>query len=523
MTIKVEKFGEVLRRVFGSLENVPTKVGIGLSGGPDSMLLSWLLKTTNEQLMNNRLKIHAITIDHSFRAGSKVEAQKLTPTMNNWGIKHSIKSLDYGDADPKLFTNFEEIARIKRFEALNDLCCEQRIPFLFLGHHKDDQVETFVQRLQGNSSIYGLAGTRQVSPLPSSRDLPPLETKDGQVFLVRPLLDFYKDDIVKTCELHNIPYVIDPTNKNPKLTRRNFLRQVFGVTLPHMLNKHENGNNKSTSRHDTPNPPPPTTFPYANIMKEELAAAHNECVSLVETFEDKANLLHQILVRNGHLKKEPAIGKLSVELPRELLLNPNNIVTSRFFYQILYPYCTLNHYHWAYAKLERLVLPRMEAFVRAGNLGSKKFSLMNFIFHVTYNALSPTVFIEITHAPHSRCELQKYRWQQSVMNGAWSKWRLFGKRYWLSFKCNTPHEKMDIEVVPYDHKSMKTLIDESLRDSIDSFKFNTSLNTLPVVFFDGTIVSFPTLGYESHTLQLRWKIKENRFGYNSAFLSSIKS
>ncbi|KAI3403025.2 hypothetical protein KGF56_004085 [Candida oxycetoniae] len=501
MTIKKEVFKEVLGNLFGSFSNVPRRVGIGLSGGPDSMLLTWLLKSLNDKLVKEQqFEIHAMTVDHNYRKESSKEVGDLAEIMSRWGIKHSVRKLYYGDIDPRHITNFEEVARAKRFDALNSICNEYDIPVIFLGHHNDDQVETFVQRLQGNSSIFGLAGTRAISSLPMNRDLSPLELlKYKRVNLVRPLLNFTKDDITNSCRDFAVPYFTDPTNSNTSLTRRNYLRSLFGKKLPQLLKDFkENG----FSQNDE--------FFYTTIMKQSLSASHRECTKLVELFEAKAHALHKNLLEDNKLVKDDSLAKLTIEMPKRCFTSANTLVTSRFLYQILYPYCTLNHYHWAYAKLERQVVPKIASIAKTNASGTSKVTMMNLIFQVTNNASASTINLEITRAPLSRRELEETK-LSLCLGQEWSDWVLFDKRFWLCFQSEK-YLGCEIEILPYKHKEMSKKVNEKLYNS-GSIRIGVHLDTLPVVLLDSSIVAFPTIGLGVEDIAMRWSLKANKFNY----------
>ena len=101
------------------------KVAVALSGGPDSMLLTWFL-------LQCKFEIYAITIDHKYRPESSREALSVYERVKNWNLNHIIKSLDYpAGVDPTKLNNFEEIARGKRYEAMAQVCYDKDIPVLF--------------------------------------------------------------------------------------------------------------------------------------------------------------------------------------------------------------------------------------------------------------------------------------------------------------------------------------------------------------------------------------------------------
>jgi tRNA(Ile)-lysidine synthase len=103
----------------------------------------------------------------------------------------------------------EAAARTARYRAFH----EQLPPgaVLFLGHHLDDQVETFFLRLLRGAGVEGLAA------MPRKRAL-------GEALLLRPLLDYSRGELEFYAAHHGLAYVADPSNRDTAMDR-NFLRE----------------------------------------------------------------------------------------------------------------------------------------------------------------------------------------------------------------------------------------------------------------------------------------------------------
>jgi tRNA(Ile)-lysidine synthase len=100
-----------------------------------------------------------------------------------------------------------EEARRARYGLMHDYCVQHAINHLFLGHHQDDQAETFLIRLVAGSGLDGLSGMRPVQ-----------EMHDGMA-LVRPFLTFPKERLIATCHAYHVPFVQDPSNKKDDYLR----------------------------------------------------------------------------------------------------------------------------------------------------------------------------------------------------------------------------------------------------------------------------------------------------------------
>ncbi|CAI4219674.1 unnamed protein product [Parascedosporium putredinis] len=69
-------------------------------------------------------------------------------------------------------------------------------------------------------------------------ELPQLETEDGGVRVLRPLLEFPKDRLIATCEHNGVRWYEDHTNKDPGLTPRNAVRHLArNYVLPEALQR----------------------------------------------------------------------------------------------------------------------------------------------------------------------------------------------------------------------------------------------------------------------------------------------
>ncbi|KAL9266553.1 tRNA(Ile)-lysidine synthase-like protein [Drosera capensis] len=101
-----------------------------------------------------------------------------------------------------------------------DVCIKNQIGALLIAHHADDQAELFILRLSRNSGVLGLAGMAFSSQLFPAFPLSTGESsKIPGIILVRPLLDFSKEDLYKICREGDQKWVEDPSNKSASFAR----------------------------------------------------------------------------------------------------------------------------------------------------------------------------------------------------------------------------------------------------------------------------------------------------------------
>ncbi|XP_071742320.1 uncharacterized protein [Rutidosis leptorrhynchoides] len=208
------------------------RIAVGVSGGPDSMALcllaaEWKTSALNAGSIGENDVVDgllAIIVDHGLRAESKDEAEMVQHRILNMGIRCEIAHCKWTDGRPKM-GHLQEAARDMRYEILPHICSQHQISALLIAHHADDQAELFILRLSRNSGVLGLAGMALTTQLFATHRS--LDGTSSSVLLVRPLLDFSKQDLYKICQEAKQKWVEDPTNQNTTFAR-NRIRMSLG-------------------------------------------------------------------------------------------------------------------------------------------------------------------------------------------------------------------------------------------------------------------------------------------------------
>lgn len=179
-------------------------VYIAVSGGPDSMCLAQLIF---DIFFTNSLDMSRIVIlylDH--RTGNMPELYSWFTTYFSW-INMIGCSLLPGNGGTE--TNRRKM-RKQFFE--NHL--NRTGGVLCTGHTLTDRIETTLLNLERWCRLRWFLNMHLMSKHDTHTHL-------------RPLLSLPKYLTQNYCDTHSIPYRIDPSNKQPALTRRNFLRSYF--------------------------------------------------------------------------------------------------------------------------------------------------------------------------------------------------------------------------------------------------------------------------------------------------------
>ena len=178
-------------------------IAVGLSGGPDSMCLTHMLCEYIKQ-QDLPITVHALTVNHNLREGSLSEAEQVKDWAAEYPhLEHHIINWAHGATDSRIM----EAARKARYELMSDFCTAHNIKDLYIAHHQDDQVETFLFRLSKGSGLDGLCGMQ------------PLYEYTDQLTINRPLLDFPKEALIDYCHHFDIPFIDDPSNKKTEYAR----------------------------------------------------------------------------------------------------------------------------------------------------------------------------------------------------------------------------------------------------------------------------------------------------------------
>ena len=174
---------------------------VAVSGGPDSMALLHLAAGWRD---SGGPQIHAATVDHDLRPGSRAEAEAVARWAAALRVPHSI--LTWTGERPK--ARVQELARAARYRLLGEFAAEIGAEALLTGHHADDQAETILFRLLRGSGVAGLAA------------MAPASQRD-HLRLVRPLLGLSKADLIAHCEAVGQAFFQDPSNRDPRYARTN--------------------------------------------------------------------------------------------------------------------------------------------------------------------------------------------------------------------------------------------------------------------------------------------------------------
>ena len=174
-------------------------ISVAVSGGIDSMALMLILDLWCK---NNNTNLTAITVDHKLREESTNEAIYVNSLCKEKNIKHVILTWEGEKPDH----NIELIARENRYKLISNYCKNNKIDYVFIAHHLQDQAETFLIRLFRGSGIDGLSSMKKI-------------VENYNLKIIRPFLNIEKEDLKQYLLENKIEWIEDKSNNDEKYLR----------------------------------------------------------------------------------------------------------------------------------------------------------------------------------------------------------------------------------------------------------------------------------------------------------------
>ena len=189
---------------------------VAVSGGPDSLALAAMCKAFES--IYKKKKFYYIHINHGLRKSALIESKKVKKILKKQHIL-----LKVIENKKKITNNIQHNARKIRYSILNNECKKRKIKFILTGHHKDDQIETFLIRLSRGSGVQGLSAMNTISFL------------DKKIKIFRPFLSESKNRLVFISKEVFGTYIKDPSNNNKKFLRSN-IRKLLPILKKYGIN-----------------------------------------------------------------------------------------------------------------------------------------------------------------------------------------------------------------------------------------------------------------------------------------------
>ena len=242
------------------------RIVVGCSGGPDSMaLLDMLLKIRNKY----HLFIVVATVNYNVRDESIDEFNYVKKYCEEHDLVFESKSVSNYSNE-----NFEFEARVIRYRFFKELVKKYNLNYIMVAHHSDDLIETIMMKIVRGSNLKGYSGFKKI-----------VDFKDFKI--VRPLIGFTKNELIKYCDNNNIKYYVDSSNNNTEYTRNRFRK----VLLPFFKEENNEVHKKFLKFSNTLN----DTY---NYVSRERDKALDRC------YKDNSILIDKFLLEDEFIQKE---------------------------------------------------------------------------------------------------------------------------------------------------------------------------------------------------------------------------
>lgn len=176
---------------------------LALSGGLDSVVLLHALVALRDA---HPFELQAIHVHHGLSPHADEWADFCAQLCASHAVQLSIDRVQVARDDP---AGIEAAARRERQRIFAGVAAD----FLLTAHQQDDQAETLVLQLLRGAGPKGLAA------------MPALQRRhDWRAIQLRPLLDVARAAILDHAQAHDLAWVEDESNRDPRY-RRNALRQ----------------------------------------------------------------------------------------------------------------------------------------------------------------------------------------------------------------------------------------------------------------------------------------------------------
>ncbi|WP_239807359.1 tRNA lysidine(34) synthetase TilS [Croceicoccus hydrothermalis] len=169
-----------------------SRVGLAVSGGPDSMALLTLAARSCPS------RIAVASVDHALRPEAAAECAHVAAVCAELDVRHDTLRPAVG-----AHGNLQDRARRARYAALADWAGRCELDAIVTAHHADDQAETMLMRLARGAGTRGLAAMRDIAVVPG-----------GTLPLLRPLLSWRHDALTRIVADAGIVPVEDPSNRD---------------------------------------------------------------------------------------------------------------------------------------------------------------------------------------------------------------------------------------------------------------------------------------------------------------------
>ena len=187
------------------------RVLVGLSGGPDSVVLTHVLFELRAKL---GIELIAAHLHHGLRAEADDDEAFCHELADALHLPFVAGRIDVVSRAKTAGRSIEDEARRARYAFLSEQAAHHVCNRIAVGHTMDDQAETFMMRLARGSGVRGLSSVYPV-------------VKKENANIIRPLIDVRRHEILAYLEERGLSYRKDASNLDRRFTRNRLRHDVL--------------------------------------------------------------------------------------------------------------------------------------------------------------------------------------------------------------------------------------------------------------------------------------------------------
>ena len=178
-----------------NLINDDDRIVVGVSGGPDSLSLLYILHDLG-------YKLFVCHINHGLRKNADKDELFVKETCEKLKVPCFIKKINLKDKTILNGMSTEEAGRKARYDFFNEILKKKKATLIATAHNSNDNVETVLLNMFRGSGVNGLKG---------------IEAKSLNI--IRPLIECSREEIEEYCKTNKLKPRHDESNDKTVYTR----------------------------------------------------------------------------------------------------------------------------------------------------------------------------------------------------------------------------------------------------------------------------------------------------------------
>jgi tRNA(Ile)-lysidine synthetase-like protein len=176
---------------------------IAVSGGPDSMALL-------DMAYKAKVECFVVSVNYHKRDSADRDERLVKDYCETREIDCTLVDAPEGSG------NFQDFARVFRYEKFAEVAKTKHALGVMVAHHWMDDLETYLIQKQRRSQVtyYGLQERAVIS----------------KTLVVRPLLNFHKEELMDYCDRNKIAYGIDESNTSDDYLRNRLRKELMAYS-----------------------------------------------------------------------------------------------------------------------------------------------------------------------------------------------------------------------------------------------------------------------------------------------------